>query len=266
MKPIIAVLGTKDTGKTTLMIKLINHFTAKGFKILSAKHVSHKDIQVDTPNTDSYKLKQAGSKIVFLLTPQTTVIFKNTNETEFNLNIIDALASKEIDLILLEGFSKWVKNNPNIGKIICYTDIKEKEKIEKTISQPIIGYYSYNTVSKQEEKLNQLINKILNFIEETDKINQILSKLPKLDCKQCGYKNCLELAKMIYQKKEKLEKCQVIINQKSLNVQVKIGEKSIPLKPFTAKIIKNTTYGLISSLKMVDNKLKKYSKLSIIIE
>ncbi|MHA1755169.1 MAG: molybdopterin-guanine dinucleotide biosynthesis protein MobB, partial [Promethearchaeota archaeon] len=43
LKPIIAVLGTKDTGKTTLMIKLINYFTAKGFKILSAKHVSHKD-------------------------------------------------------------------------------------------------------------------------------------------------------------------------------------------------------------------------------
>ena len=56
----IAVIGWKNSGKTTLVSNLVNHLSEKKFKVGVVKH-SHHTFDIDHPNTDSYKIREAGS-------------------------------------------------------------------------------------------------------------------------------------------------------------------------------------------------------------
>ena len=61
MQPlVIGIAGVKNSGKTTLMVKLIEALTARGLKVASIKHDAHY-FEADTPGTDSYRHKGAGA-------------------------------------------------------------------------------------------------------------------------------------------------------------------------------------------------------------
>ena len=50
----IAVIGWKNSGKTTLVSNLVNHLSEKKFKVGVVKHAHH-TFDIDHPNTDSYQ-------------------------------------------------------------------------------------------------------------------------------------------------------------------------------------------------------------------
>ena len=56
----IAVIGWKNSGKTTLVSNLVNHLSEKKLKVGVVKHAHH-TFDIDHPNTDSYKIRKAGS-------------------------------------------------------------------------------------------------------------------------------------------------------------------------------------------------------------
>jgi molybdopterin-guanine dinucleotide biosynthesis adapter protein len=58
---IFQVVGFKNSGKTTLVSKLIKHFSEKGMKIASLKHHGHGGQPSELTNTDSFKHRQAGA-------------------------------------------------------------------------------------------------------------------------------------------------------------------------------------------------------------
>ncbi len=57
---ILGVTGVKNSGKTTLMEKLIRALSARGVRVASLKHDAHQ-FEADTPGTDSYRHKAAGA-------------------------------------------------------------------------------------------------------------------------------------------------------------------------------------------------------------
>ena len=57
---IVGITGVKNSGKTTLMEKLIQALSARGLKVASIKHDAHQFV-ADTPGTDSYRHKAAGA-------------------------------------------------------------------------------------------------------------------------------------------------------------------------------------------------------------
>ena len=60
---VIGVIGRKDTGKTGLIADILKNMN--GMSVATVKN-SHMDIDVDSPNTDSYKLKQFADASVFV--------------------------------------------------------------------------------------------------------------------------------------------------------------------------------------------------------
>ena len=58
--PVIAVCGVKNSGKTSLIEKLIPILRRQGLKIAVIKHDGH-DFEPDVPGTDSARLRQAGA-------------------------------------------------------------------------------------------------------------------------------------------------------------------------------------------------------------
>ena len=59
----IHVVGRKNSGKTTLVVELVRHFTAAGLRVGTVKHTSHSH-ELDTPGKDSYQHRHAGAAVV----------------------------------------------------------------------------------------------------------------------------------------------------------------------------------------------------------
>ena len=105
---VLAVSGVHNSGKTTLLERLIPLLRARGLKVGVIKHDGH-DFTPDVPGTDSYRLREAGAEGVAVFSGNRYLLTE-----EFRLNEQDLLALFErhgYDLVLLEGFgdSGWAK-------------------------------------------------------------------------------------------------------------------------------------------------------------
>lgn len=101
MIPIIPVVGYSNSGKTTLIVKLVKELKSRGFRVATIKH-HHKPISLDIPGKDTWKYSEAGADVIVLASPGSINIIENTPE-DFNL---DNIASRitGVDLIIAEGF------------------------------------------------------------------------------------------------------------------------------------------------------------------
>ena len=62
---VIGIIGWKNSGKTFFAQRIIKKLTQKCINVASIKRAHH-DFDIDTPNTDSYLLRKAGSKQVIV--------------------------------------------------------------------------------------------------------------------------------------------------------------------------------------------------------
>ena len=69
----IAVIGWKNSGKTTLVSNLVSHLSKNNLKVGVVKHAHH-TFDIDHPNTDSYKIREAGSFKTTIVSDKTRLI------------------------------------------------------------------------------------------------------------------------------------------------------------------------------------------------
>ncbi|HSB72024.1 MAG TPA: molybdopterin-guanine dinucleotide biosynthesis protein B [Candidatus Methylomirabilis sp.] len=103
MIPIVSIVGRSNSGKTTLLEKLIRTLVARGWRIGTIKHHFHGPVQVDVPGKDSWRHRQAGARAVALSSAQTFFVVRDT-DGELPLETIAHLALFGVDGILTEGF------------------------------------------------------------------------------------------------------------------------------------------------------------------
>ena len=103
--PIFGVVGWKNSGKTTLMARLVEEFARRGVKVAAVKHAHH-EFDVDQPGRDSYKFREAGAREVAVVSSRRVAIMHELRgEDEPGLmEIVGRL--KGSDLILVEGFKR----------------------------------------------------------------------------------------------------------------------------------------------------------------
>lgn len=100
---VFGIAGRSGMGKTTLLERLIPALRERGLRVSLIKH-SHKDIEVDRPGKDSYRLREAGCQEVLLLgRTRWALMHELRGEAEPDL---DYLLSRiqDCDLVLVEGF------------------------------------------------------------------------------------------------------------------------------------------------------------------
>ena len=97
---LIAISGCKNSGKTTLITKLIPKFCEKGYKVATIKHDGH-DFQGDEIGTDTYKHKKAGAYGTAIFSNNKFMIVKEEKSIDETYFI---KLFPEADIILLEGF------------------------------------------------------------------------------------------------------------------------------------------------------------------
>ena len=100
MTPIICIAGRSQTGKTTLIEKLIPVLKERGYRIGTIKH-SHHIFEMDKTGKDSWRHKDAGAETVIIASPGKIAMVKNDHEGS-----LDSLVHffSDMDLVITEGY------------------------------------------------------------------------------------------------------------------------------------------------------------------
>jgi molybdopterin-guanine dinucleotide biosynthesis protein B len=101
--PILSVVGRSESGKTTLLEKLIRELAGRGRRVGTIKHHYHGPVTVDVPGKDSWRHRQAGAQAVALVSPDTVFVVRDA-PGELSLESLTYLAFCGVDLVLTEGF------------------------------------------------------------------------------------------------------------------------------------------------------------------
>ena len=104
MPPIVSIVGKSDTGKTTLLERLVPELRARGYRIGTIKHNVH-GFDIDHKGKDSWRHKQAGAHTVAISSPTKVALVKDV-ETEETLDSVASKYFQDVDIILTEGYKK----------------------------------------------------------------------------------------------------------------------------------------------------------------
>ena len=107
----IAVIGWKNSGKTTLVSRLVAHLRKKKFKVGVVKHAHH-SFDIDHPNTDSYKIREAGSYKTTIVSEKRLAHIEEKISPEIDIEDLIKL-NEGCDILIFEGFKK-IKKLPKI--------------------------------------------------------------------------------------------------------------------------------------------------------
>jgi len=139
---VFGIYGNSDTGKTTLIVKLVEQLVKEGHLVATIKQTK-KAISMDTKRKDTWRHHGAGAELV---------VFSSICETDFLLN--KSMSTSEIirriteigcyDLILVEG-----ADDPCIPKI----QIGAGKKRENTIASYEDNFNEILKIIKRELKM-----------------------------------------------------------------------------------------------------------------
>lgn len=252
--PVVAVIGRKASGKTTIIETLIPELIKEGFSIASIKHIAHEDFSFDKEGSDTWRHWRAGANPVLALSKnEVNIIIRGLNIPLDK--IFEAALLFGAKIIVLEGFSSMVLGERGIGKIICVRNIEEYEEYKKHVGNDLIAFCSLKKINEQildiKEDHKIIIERTLNFIRRRLKILEILRSLAKLNCGRCGRKTCESLAEEIYSGSASIDDCIAMRMRTQVSVRLTISGEDIPLQPFVSEIIRRAVLGMVSSLKNV---------------
>lgn len=100
--PAISFVGRHNSGKTTLLVKVISELVSRGLNIGSIKHHGHPDFDIDYPGKDSYRHREAGSCDVVVVSPARMA---RITEIDVEPSCDEVVASMpNHDLVIVEGY------------------------------------------------------------------------------------------------------------------------------------------------------------------
>jgi molybdopterin-guanine dinucleotide biosynthesis adapter protein len=100
---VVAIVGSKGSGKTTLIEKLIPRFVKHGLRVSLIKHAHH-NFDVDHPGKDSYRHRVAGATEILVTSSRRWVLMhelRGAQEPSFDEQL---KRISPCDLLLVEGF------------------------------------------------------------------------------------------------------------------------------------------------------------------
>lgn len=100
--PAISVIGRHNSGKTTLVEKLIAHLCAQGFDVGSVKHHGHPGFKIDVPGKDSYRHRQAGASETWIAAPGKIAMVKTVEGDPDCRQIVAEMPGH--DIVIVEGY------------------------------------------------------------------------------------------------------------------------------------------------------------------
>lgn len=101
--PIVSVVGRTDSGKTTLIERLLPELARHGCRVATIKHHHHGDFEADHPGKDSWRHARAGAIATALAGGRRLAVFQDV-DAQPSPEEIARLFVRRPDLVLTEGF------------------------------------------------------------------------------------------------------------------------------------------------------------------
>lgn len=103
MKPaLVSIVSKKNSGKTTLLEKLIPEIKKRGYRVGTVKHDTH-GFDIDHKGKDTWRHKQAGADTVAISSPWKLSLIKDV-AVEVSLDAIVAEYFGDVDIVITEGY------------------------------------------------------------------------------------------------------------------------------------------------------------------
>ena len=101
---VYGIIGWKNSGKTSLMERLVAEVTGRGFSVSTVKHVHHA-VDLDQPGKDSFRHRAAGAREVVLASADRFALMVEHRGPEPELPAILARLAP-VNLVLVEGYKR----------------------------------------------------------------------------------------------------------------------------------------------------------------
>lgn len=228
---IVSIVGKKNTGKTSLTVKIIEELTKRGYNVASIKH-SHHSIEMDKENTDTWKHKQAGANLVVGV--GSTTFFNAGQEMDLNRILFLIKHLDKFDFVIIEGYKSY-----NYPKIITSADVRDEYTIKEV-----------DSFSITPEEVRQLADII------EDKGHDIVDTL---FANNCGFNNGESIAREI-------RKGNLTVNDlDKTHSYLSIDGKVVGLNRFVSDYLKQNVIGVINTLNLEDFGVSNIGKIELII-
>lgn len=102
--PAISVVGRHNSGKTTLIERLIAELVGRGHDVGSVKHHSHVGFDIDIPGKDSYRHRHAGASETVIAAPGQMARVKTIDGEVECSDIVASMPGH--DIVIVEGYRK----------------------------------------------------------------------------------------------------------------------------------------------------------------
>jgi molybdopterin-guanine dinucleotide biosynthesis adapter protein len=101
--PILSFVGRSNSGKTTLIERLIPELVVAGYRVATVKHAGH-GFDLDTEGKDSWRHKRAGAGTVIVVSKGSMAMFADVPDEIKVEELRDKFVGREYDLIIAEGW------------------------------------------------------------------------------------------------------------------------------------------------------------------
>jgi len=255
--PVLAVLGHKNSGKTTVAERIISTLVKRGFKVAAAKHISKKGFSMDKEGKDTWRYSTVGATPVIAVSDREVTVKLKTKADLLSLDwMLRISAENGADILIIEGFSFLLLKDRRIGKIICVRSIGEYDEYKNKVEGEVLAYCSFKSLGEPileiQKDLQIIVDEVVEFVTRKQDIFNILSKLAGLNCRKCGRSSCLELAEAIYAGKASVDECVPLKLKHKLKTKIMIEGNELPIQSFVSEIIRRSVLGMISTLKGVN--------------
>lgn len=123
--PVISIVGGKsNSGKTTLLEKLIHEAKRRGWRVATLKHDVH-GFEMDQPGKDTWRHAQAGADVVAISSPHRIAMLESVTEDQPLDEVLARI--RGVDVIFTEGYKHADK-----PKIEVYRSAVHQELFSKT--------------------------------------------------------------------------------------------------------------------------------------
>ena len=101
--PILTFVGRSNSGKTTLIERLLPELVRAGYRVATVKHAGH-GFDLDTEGKDSWRHKRAGASTVVVVSKGSLALFSDVPDQVKVEEIRDRFVDQQMDLIIAEGW------------------------------------------------------------------------------------------------------------------------------------------------------------------
>lgn len=214
---IIAVVGSRKSGKTTAVEALVKGLTGKGYMVATVKHIPEPDFTMDTEGKDTWRHVKAGAHVTLSVAPNELAIIKKEDTTKYTLTEIVEHLKDDSDIVIFEGFRELVAQNLLIPKVVAVKTTEEAKEAYKYF-KPIVAF-----VGAVPTKREEILVPFINALRKPEKLVETVEN---------------KIKTMI--KKEKMSRTAT---------RIEIDGKFLPLNRFIQKIMKNVVLSMVSTLK-----------------